>query len=87
MAGSGGAGRVRTAGTPGETLYLERTVHSTSSFHLLPGIVCYRSLDALPFPPLNFCQASQMEGMIIISFYPCTAWPALGTLNMFRACC
>lgn len=53
---------VRTAGTPGETLYLEGTRDSTSLFRLLPGIVCYLSLGVFF---LTLCQASQMEGMVI----------------------
>lgn len=62
-------GSVRTAGTPGETLYLEGAVDSTSSFRLLPGIVCCLSLDVLVFfPPLTSCQASQMEGMVMCLF-------------------
>lgn len=38
---------VRTAGTPGENLYLERTRDSTSSFSLVPGIVNDLSLDGM----------------------------------------
>ena len=56
---------VRTAGTPGETLYLEGTVDSTSLFHLLTGIICYLSLGVVFFFFLTICQASQMEGMVI----------------------
>lgn len=55
---------VRTAGTPGETLYLEGTVDSTSLFPLLPGIVYYLFLGVFIFF-LSVCQASQMEKMVI----------------------
>lgn len=56
-------GHVRTAGTPGETLYLEGTVDSTYLFRLLPGIICY--LSSFFFFPLTIYQASQMKGMVI----------------------
>lgn len=54
---------------------------STSSFHLLPGIVCYLSLDGLAvvlgvFFPLTACQASRWKEWYFASFSPCSVWPA-----------
>ena len=79
----GGAESVRTAGTPGEMLYLHQTVDSTSSFRLLPGI-CYLSSDVLRLFSFSFlflfslisCQASGGKEWYFASFYPCNVWPA-----------
>jgi len=90
-AGNGGVDGVRTAGTPGETLSLNGTVDSTSSFHLLPGIVCYLSLDVLVPPnphPQQLC-AKLPDGRndILPHFLPCDVWPALETLHVLGSHC
>lgn len=69
-------------------LYLQRTVGATSSFHLLPGIICYLSLDVLvPPPPPTTCQASRWKQWYFASFYPFDVWPVLGTVYVFGTHC
>ena len=62
-AGNGGVDSVRTAGTPGETLSSEGTVDSTSSFHVLPGIIVFLWIFFFFIFP-NGTPSFQMEGMV-----------------------
>lgn len=51
-------------------LYLQRTVGATSSFHLLPGIICYLSLDVLVPPPQLHAKLPDGSNGILPHFIP-----------------